>query len=90
MGIRNTIKKEALGLTQRAMARLFADEKRATQVAFALGAVQRGKQAVDKGQVVLMHQLNFASRSDFKQLGKQLSALKRRIRDLDARLGKLQ
>jgi hypothetical protein len=88
MGIRDSIKKEALGLTQKAMARLFADEKRATQLASALGAVQRGKQAVDKGQVVLMHQLNFASRSDFKELGKQLSALKRRIRELDARLSK--
>ena len=30
--------------------------------------------------------LNFASRSDFKDLGKQLSALKRRVRELESKL----
>lgn len=86
MGLTDRIKKEALGLSQKAMERLFADEKRAAQVANVIGKVQQGKAAIDKGQVAVMHQLNFASKSDFKELGKQLSALRRRVRDLDEKL----
>ncbi len=86
MGLTDRLKKEALGLSQKAMERLFADEKRAARVATMIGKVQQGKAALDKGQVAVMHQLNFASKSDFKELGKQLSALRRRVRDLDEKL----
>jgi len=48
--------------------------------------VQRGKQALDRGQEELMRALNFATRSDFKAVGKKLSGLKRRLRELDEKL----
>lgn len=83
------LKAEAMGLSQKAMERIFADEKRAARVAEAIGAVQRGKAAFDKGQRAVMHQLNFASRSDFKDIGKQLSGLKRRVRELESKLDRL-
>jgi polyhydroxyalkanoate synthesis regulator phasin len=86
MGLTDRLRKEALGLSQKAMERLFADDKRAGQIANMIGKVQQGKAAFDKGQVEVMHQLNFASKSDFKELGKQLSSLRRRVRDLDAKL----
>ena len=86
MGLTDRLKKEALGLSQKAIERLFADEKRASRVANVIGKVQQGKAAFDKGQVSVMHQLNFASKSDFKEIGKQLSALRRRVRDLDEKL----
>jgi hypothetical protein len=89
MGITEKLKAEAMGLSQKAMERLFADEKRAARVAEAIGAVQRGKAAFDKTQAQIMHQLNFASRSDFKDIGKQLSALKRRVRELESKLERL-
>jgi hypothetical protein len=89
MSIAGRIKKEAMGLSQRAMERLFSDEKRAMKIAEAIGTVQRGKAALDKGQDELMRQLNFAPKSDFKAIGKQLSALKRRIRELDEKLAQL-
>ncbi|MBK7860778.1 MAG: hypothetical protein IPJ65_19685 [Archangiaceae bacterium] len=89
MGITERIKSEAMGLSQKAMERIFADEKRAQRVAEAIGAVQRGKAALDKTQQAVMHQLNFASRSDFKDLGKSLSALKRRVRELESKLGRI-
>jgi hypothetical protein len=86
MGIREELKKQALGVSQKAVEKLMADEKRAMTVAQALGSVQRGKQALDKGQEELMRALNFAPRSDFKAVGKKLSALKRRLRELDEKL----
>ena len=86
MGFTDRLRKEALGLSQKAMERLFSDDKRAGQIANMIGKVQQGKAAFDKGQVQVMHQLNFASKSDFKEIGKQLSALRRRVRELDEKL----
>lgn len=89
MGLASKLKKEAMSLSQKAIERLFADEKRAIRIADAIGKVQRGREAFTRGQDELMRQLNFAPKSDFKALGKQLSALKRRIRELDERLDRL-
>ncbi|MCY1078735.1 hypothetical protein [Archangium lansingense] len=86
MSIRQNLKKQALGVSQKAMEKLLADEKRAMAFAQALGSVQRGKQALDRGQEELMRALSFATRSDFKTVGKKLSGLKRRLRELDERL----
>ena len=86
MGIREELKKQALGVSQKAMEKLLADEKRALGVAQALGSVQRGKQALDRNQEELMRALSFAPKSDFKALGKKLSGLKRRLRELDEKL----
>ncbi len=86
MGLRKSLRDRALGLSARAMERVFADEKRAQQFSSALGAVQRSKAVVDKTQAAVMHQLNFATRADFKDLGRSLSSLKKRIKSLDAKL----
>ncbi len=86
MGIRQNLKKQALGVSQKAMETLLADEKRAMAVAQALGSVQRGKQALDRGQQELLRALSFAPRGDFKAVGKKLSGLKRRLRELDGKL----
>ncbi len=86
MSIRQELKKQALGVSQKAVEKLMADEKRALAVAQALGSVQRGKQALDRGQEELMRALSFATRSDFKAVGKKLSGLKRRLRELDEKL----
>ena len=86
MGFREDLKRQALGFSQRAMERLMADDQRAARVARALGAVQRGKQSLDRSQDQLMHALNLAAKSDFKAVGKKLSSLKRRMRELDQKL----
>lgn len=89
MGIGKRLKQGAMGFSQRAMERLFADEKRAGQIAGAIGALQRGKAALDSTQRVVLNQLNFATRADFKDLGKQLSGVRRRVRDLAEKLDHL-
>lgn len=89
MGIRKQLKQQALSLSQKAVEKLMSDEKRAMKIASAIGSVQRSKQALDKRQDELMRALNFASKSDFKALGKQMSGLKRRVRELEEKLGQL-
>jgi hypothetical protein len=89
MGIRKKLQKQAFDLSRRTMEFLQADERRAQAVAEALGTVQRGKRALDRSQEEVMRALQVASKSDFKALGKALSGLKRRARELDERLSAL-
>jgi hypothetical protein len=89
VGIRDELKKQALSASSKAMEKLMADEKRAMAIANTIGRVQRGKQALDRGQEELMKALNFAPKSEFKAVGKQLSGLKRRLRELDEKLSEL-
>ncbi len=86
MALGKTIKKRALNLSQKAMEKLMADEKRAMQLASAIGRVQQGKKALDKGQDEVLRALNLAVKSDYKAVGKKLSSLKRRLRELDEKL----
>ncbi|AKF81934.1 hypothetical protein SAMN05443572_103192 [Myxococcus fulvus] len=86
MGIRDDLKKQALEVSGKAMEKLMADEKRAMAIANAIGKVQRGKQALDRGQEELLKAFHFAPKSEFKAVGKQLSGLKRRLRELEEKL----
>lgn len=86
MGISTALKQYTMQLSQKAMEKLFADEQRAQKVAEVIGRAQQAKKSFDKTQRTVLHQLNFATRADFKDLAKQLSALKKRIQALDAKL----
>ena len=89
MAVRRELRRQAMGLSQKAFERLMADEQRAQWVAQALGRVQRGKRALDRGQEEVMHAFQLAARRDFQAVGKQLSALKRRTRELEERVDRL-
>ena len=78
-----------MSLSQRAIERLMADEDRAMRIASAIGKMQRGRAAFTRGQDQLMRVFGFASKSDFKTVGKKLSTLKRRIRELEEKLDHL-
>lgn len=86
MGMRKKLREQAFGFSRRTLERLLADERRAVAVAGALGKVQRGKRAFDRGQEEVLRALQLASKGEFKTLGKALSGLKRRARELDERL----
>jgi len=88
-GKRSSLRAQALGMSQKAFERLMADEQRAQWVAQALGRVQRGKKALDRGQEELIHVLQLAARSDLAKVSKQLSSLKRRTRELEERVDRL-
>ncbi|MFT3708072.1 MAG: hypothetical protein QM817_10495 [Archangium sp.] len=89
MSIASRLKERAMGLSQKAMERLFADEKRAQKVVEVIGKAQQAKKSVDSAQRAVMNQLNFATKQDFKELGKQLSGLKKRLRSLDEKIASL-
>lgn len=89
MAGRRSLRAQALGMSQKAFERLMADEQRAQWVAQAIGSVQRGKRALDRGQEELMHAFQLAAKSDFGKMGKQLSSLKRRTRELEDRVDRL-
>ncbi len=89
MGLGDDLKKQAMSLSQRALERLMADENRAMRIASAIGKVQRGRAAWARGQDELMRVFGFASKTDFKAVGKKLSTLKRRIRELEEKLDQL-
>jgi len=89
MAEKRSLRAQALGMSQKAFERLMADEQRAQWVAQAVGRVQRGKKALDRGQEELMRVLQVAVRSDFAKMGKQLSSLKRRTRELEERVDRL-
>src|SRR5262249_19818604 len=88
-GLRDDLKKQAMSLSQRALEKLMADENRAMRIANAIGKVQRGRAAFARGQDELMRIFGFASKSDFKAVGKKLSTLKRRIRELEEKVDHL-
>lgn len=90
MGLRDELKRQAMSLSQRAIEKLMADENRAMRIAGAIGKVQRGREAWTRGQDELMRTLSFAPKSDFKALGKKLSSLKRRIRELEEKIDQVQ
>jgi transcription elongation GreA/GreB family factor len=89
MSKRRALRNHALGLSQKAFERLMADEQRAQWVAQALGRVQQGKRALDRGQEEIMRAFQLAVKSEYRAVGKQLSVLKRRTRELEERLDKL-
>ena len=89
MGFAEELRKQAMSLSQRAIEKLMADENRAMRIAGAIGKVQRGREAWTRGQDELMRTLSFAPKSDFKALGKKLSSLKRRIRELEEKIDHL-
>jgi cell fate (sporulation/competence/biofilm development) regulator YlbF (YheA/YmcA/DUF963 family) len=77
---------KAIGKT---VERVLADEQRAAKVAKAVGAVQKGREAFDKAQEDLMRAMGFASASDYKEVGKRIAALKRRVRHLAEKVEQL-
>ena len=90
MGVGKSLKDQALKASQKALERLLSDEKRATQIATAVGQVQQGRELVVKAGEDLLRTLDVAPKEDFKEVGRRLSGLKRRIRDLDRKLESLK
>lgn len=82
MGLRGELRRQALGMAQR----LLEDERYARRLARAVGAVQRGRQALERGQEALLQSLQLTSRGDLQEVGRRLAGLKRRLRALEARL----
>jgi hypothetical protein len=84
-----TFRERATELGMKAMSKLFEDPKRAEAIAAAIGGLQRAKQALDEAQEKALKAAGLVTREDFKDAGKRISALKRRVRELAEDLDQL-
>jgi hypothetical protein len=80
--VAKTVRERAAELGLKAMGKLFEDPKRAETIAKAIGGLQQAKLALDEAQEKALRAAGLVTREDFKNAGKRLSALKRRVRDL--------
>jgi hypothetical protein len=85
MGLRD----KATSFGMKAMGKLFEDPKRAEAIAAAIGGLQKAKAAIDEVQEKALRAAGLVTRDDFKDVGKRLSALKRRCRELAEELDQL-
>ncbi len=85
-----TIRERAVDLGMKAMGKLMEDPRRAEKVASLVSGAQRGREALGRAQTRALHLAGLVSRSDMKALGRRLSALKHRVRDLDAVLAAIE
>ena len=84
------LKHRTVGIVGKAIERVLADEKRAAKVARAVGAVQKGKEAIDRAQENLLKNLGVATCSDYREVGKRVSSLKRRVRHMAEKLERVK
>jgi hypothetical protein len=84
-----TLRERATELGMKAMGKLFEDPKRAEAIASAIGGLQRAKQALDEAQEKALRAAGLVTREDFKDAGKRISALKRKVRELTDELDQL-
>ena len=84
-----TLRERATELGMKAMGKLFEDPRRAEAIATAIGGLQRAKQALDEAQEKALKAAGLVTREDFKDAGKRISALKRRVRELSDDLDQL-
>jgi polyhydroxyalkanoate synthesis regulator phasin len=84
-----TLRERAAELSMKAMGKLFEDPKRAEAIAAAIGGLQRAKQAMDEAQQKALRAAGLVTREDFKEAGKRISALKRKVRELSEELDEL-
>lgn len=82
MAASKTLRERATEVGMKAMGKLFEDPRRAEAIAKAIGALQKAKEALDDAQEKALRAAGLVTREDFKDVGKRLSALKRRVREL--------
>ena len=73
-------------LVSRAAEKVMNDPRGQDAVARAVGLAQRGRRRVEALQERLMHAAGIPGRQDYDALAKQLARLKRKARDLAAKL----
>lgn len=77
-----TLRERATEVGMKAMGKLFEDPRRAEAIAKAIGGLQKAKEALDEAQEKALRAAGLVTREDFKDAGRRLSALKRRVREL--------
>ncbi len=84
------MKQRAFQVLGRLAERALADERRAAAFAKAIGHLQRARDEAAKLQEGALRSLGLASKSDYRDLNRELSSLRRRVRRLAESLDELR
>ena len=82
-----TLRKRLKKASGRAAQRVMSNEKAMGALFQAFGKAQAAKKSLNQLQSGVLHQMAFASRGDYQALGKRISALKRKVKELGDRIG---
>jgi hypothetical protein len=85
-GLRGRLLETGVRVVARAAEKVLTDPRGQDAVARAVGLAQRGRQRVEALQQRLMSAAGIPGRKDYDELAKQLARLKRKARDLSAKL----
>ncbi len=84
------LKSRAAKLGSKAAERVMKNEKAMAAIVQTAMKAQAGKKSLDKLGDGFLHALGFAARGDHKALGKQISGLKKKLRETAAKLDALR
>ena len=82
-----TLRKQLKKLGSRAAKRVMANPKAMGAMFQVFGRAQAAKHTLNQVQGDVLHQMSFASRADYHAIGKRISVLKRKVRELGSKLG---
>jgi len=86
-GLTGWLIEEGTRTLSKAAERLAASGPSSEVVARAVGVAQRGLQALSAVQEQALHTVGLAARPDYDDVKKRLARLKRKVRDLDRKVG---
>ncbi len=84
------MKDKATNLGMKVMNDIMTDPEKAQKLAKAMGAYQKGRDSVRESQEKLLHSVGLPTTGDVEGLTKRISKVRRRIKDVSKRLGKVQ
>ena len=84
------VKDKAAGLGMKVMNDIMNDPQKAQKLAKAMGAYQKGRESVRDSQEKLLHSVGLPTAGDVDALTSRISKVRRRIKALTTRLGKVQ
>lgn len=77
-------------LAKETIRRILADEATARRLGRALAALQHGKERFDRAALRALGSLGLAGKDDWKRLSRRIAGTKRRLREADLRLSRVE
>lgn len=86
-GLLGWLVEEGARAVSRAAGTVLSDPRGQEAAARAVGMAQRGLQTLEAVQEQTLHAFGLAARPDYEEVRKRLARIKRKVRDIDRRMG---
>jgi len=86
-GLLGWLVEEGTRAVGRAAGAVLSDQRGQEAAARAVGMAQRGLQTLEAVQEQALHAFGLAARPDYEEVRKRLARIKRKVRDIDRRMG---